>query len=280
MIYKLFTGKQKNFLQTKERLKTLSLEKEARELDLRRAKNKHEDRQVLLEEAEVDVEKVRSALQEATRYVENWTTFHDGPCSSDVSEIIGHVNVSDKELHTSVSELQEQLCCKERNMKQSQTKVLATKLEWQRCIEALASLQDAYNEVMVNQVTSERYLIAVAECLVRLRAGNIDSPHPMPIERPVHFIRTNVIHVKDCPVCGEHFYCNDMCITPCEHYYHPWCLKIYFSRFSKCKFEGYGIPCDSLWRLSFGLFESADRERSIEDSTTCLHSLGISGTFH
>jgi hypothetical protein len=73
-IYSLLSSMQSSFLEKKYKLKHMEEDKESKNLQLRRARDKHNDRQSLLDDAEAEVENIKISLAESTtsaaRYVE------------------------------------------------------------------------------------------------------------------------------------------------------------------------------------------------------------------
>ena len=264
-IVKLLTRKQKLLLEIKERLQSLTSEKELKELELWRSTGKFEDRQALLEDAEAELQKIKSYLFEATiqasKFGESWTNFEN-----DGSAHFPSTNVSEEDLQNQISDLEKQLQCEERNIKQSQLKMLGSKLDCERCEQSLLDCQDSYVQAMEAQITTEWHLTSVAEYMSRMKGGDLGSLHPMPIDRPLGSSRSRIITVTECLLCHEHFDSNDICVASCGHCYHLWCLYLHFSRFTKCKSDGSDGESDFLWRWSFGFVNGPHRLETSKDN--------------
>jgi chromosome segregation ATPase len=157
---------QSSFLEKKYKLKQMEEDKESKNLQLRRARGKHDDRQFLLDDAEAEVEKIKTSLAEsmtsAARYIEQWTNYSDADSHSEAPPHFNDSNVEDEELHNRVVDLQEQLQCEEKNMKHSQMKLVATELECQRYNRELQDYEDKLKEAIKAQDTTETYMSFIA----------------------------------------------------------------------------------------------------------------------
>lgn len=261
-VHHLLVDKQNYYLSRKERLKVLERERDDKELELRRAKLMRDDRQSLSDEALAEVQRVKLALEESSKYVDQWTNCL-GSEGLDLSSTSG-LEESEEDLQTRVADLQQQLLCEERNSRQTRLKLEATVADYERCNEGMQVFQKRYDSLLESQLCTKKFLVSVSEYLTRLKAGILDSFRPTPIERLKDHEKTNIVYVENCPACGEHFHCNDIVVASCGHCYHLFCISSLCSKSRTCIAKFCNEEFDSQWRLSFGFTEP---ERAPPSST-------------
>ena len=195
-------------------MKALSLEKD-KELQLCQARGREEDRQALLEDVQAEVEIIQSSLSiltnQAANFVEKWTNYSESGSRTELGcSGFNPLDVGEEDLETQASHLRDQLLFEEKNVKQSQAKLLPSKLECQKCEESLTLCKNKFKQTIEGHGITKTYLGVVSNFLARLKSSVVDLLHPSPVERISVCADSRVIAVSKCPVCDEDFQCNDI----------------------------------------------------------------------
>lgn len=270
----LLATAQVGFIAAKEGLRVLSIEKEERELDLRRARLMCSDRKSISEFAHSEFLKVKAALDSANQYVDRWTNSspnlsHCSPTSSSDDSVAGRI-----------SGLEDQLRLEERNSKHALLKLEEIESQCARLAESLDACTKRYNSVFRSQTCMEQFQHLVVNYLGLLKYGTVQKFSPSPIERPKEFHReSNIVYVENCPVCGEDFHCNDIAVTSCGHCYHPFCLISHSSKSNLCIAQFCDKEFDADWRLSWGFPQPPTDVPTPDVTHGSPFSGGMSGKF-
>ena len=274
-VHQLLVDTQSSYLLEKERLKVLERERDDKELELRRAKLMRDDRQSLSDEAMAEVDRVRVALEESSKYVDQWTN-----CLGSehvVQSLACGVGETEEDLQVRVADLQQQLLCEERNSRQTRLKLEATVADYERCHEGMQVFKKRFDSLLQSQSCTEKFIATVSEYLARLKAGVLDSFRPTPIVRLKDYEKTNIVYVENCPLCGEHFHCNDIVVASCGHCYHPFCISSLCSKSRTCIADFCQEEFDVQWRLSFGFQEPPKAPASTDAAIGSPHFAVMSG---
>jgi hypothetical protein len=111
--------------------------------------------------------------------------------------------------------------------------------------------------IMMNLKVSQDLTTMLVEQLARLKSRASPYFEPLPQLKPSmpSQCAINIVNVQPSPICGEEFYCYDICIVSCNHTNHPWCLVAFTMSSRKCK----GASCEKVfqkdWCTSFRLLK-------------------------
>ena len=171
----------------------------------------------------------------------------------------------------SVAQLQQRLRCEERNVQSSLSKLSAAKKDFILKENEFSNSEEAYGEEVQHQVVPEKMLTLIANYLSKLKGGISLTTHLEPIGRADRTESQAVqLNVEDCVFCKESFHVNDICVSSCGHWYHPWCLGMHISSSNKCKLQSCQQEFDLEWQLSFGFVLPKNAEHQ-------LHCAAMSG---
>jgi hypothetical protein len=87
----------------------------------------------------------------------------------------------------------QQLHFEERNYKQAESKLLSTKLDYQKCEENLIACERTYNKQLRDQIVLERLQTFSTRYWSKLKAGCITFAYPIPIAKPSNFVKKIII---------------------------------------------------------------------------------------
>ncbi len=124
-------------------------------------------------------------------------------------------------------------------------KLKLAKVDYLLCDSNVANYEEALVSFMLNLKVSHDLITMLVEQLVRMKSRA--SPYFEPLQQlkpstPSQYV-IKIINVQPCLVCGEKFYSYEICTTPCNHTYNPWCLVALTMSSRKCK----GSSCEEVF---------------------------------
>jgi hypothetical protein len=121
----------------------------------------------------------------------------------------------------------------------------STKIDYLLCDSNVVDYEETPASFMLNLKVAQNLITMLVEQLVQMKLGASLYFEPLQQLKPsTPFQYANkIINVQPCLVCGEKFYCYDICTISCSHTYHPWCLVALTMFLRKCK----GASCEEVF---------------------------------